>query len=118
VNSLQIKIDSLSQLLTEEKPIAKPNYWYNEEYDGRKLIKSGITNPSEFIERNLRERPELIPLKPVLGGTMHFTNMQLLSREWIIADYEDGHIQGRAIYKFELNNKGELEFELLNSTDP
>lgn len=118
VDSLKIENDSLTKLLTEEKPVSQSNYWYNAEYDGRKLIKSGIENPAEFIENKLRERPELIPLKPVLGGTIHFTNMQLLGREWIIAEYEDGHIQGRAIYKYELNDQGELEFELLNSMEP
>ena len=120
VDRLQIENDSLAQILaeiaTEEKPAT--NYWYTSEYDGRKFIKSGITNPTEFIENNLRERPELIPLKPVLGGAMHFLNIQLLGSEWVIADYEDGHIQGRAIYKYTLNNKGELEFELLNSMEP
>lgn len=116
VDRLQIENDSLAQLLAEEKPVT--NYWYNAEYDGRKFIKSGIPNPAEFIENNLRERPELIPLKPVLGGTMRFINIQLLGREWIIADYEDGHIQGRAIYKYTLNNKGELEFDLLTSIEP
>ena len=46
---------------------------------------------------------------------MTFGNIQLLSKEWLIADFDDGHVQGRAIYKYKLNKKGQLEFELLNS---
>jgi len=57
----------------------------------------------------------LIPLQAVLGGTMTFGNIQFLSKEWLIADFDDGHVQGRAIYKYKLNKKGQLEFELLNS---
>lgn len=116
VDSLKNKNDSLTKILTEKKPEA--NYWFDAEYDGERLIESGINNPTEFIEKNLREKTELIPLKAVLGGTMHFGNIQILSKEWLIADFDDGHVQGRAIYKYKLNEKGQLEFELLNSIGP
>ena len=49
VNSLKIKNDSLTKILTEKKP--EVNYWFDAEYDGEKLIKSGINNPIEFIEK-------------------------------------------------------------------
>jgi len=116
VDSLKIKNDSLTKRLTEKKPEA--NYWFDAEYDGERLIESGINNPTEFIEKSLREKTELIPLKAVLGGTMHFGNIQILSKEWLIADFDDGHVQGRAIYKYKLNEKGQLEFKLLNSIGP
>lgn len=113
VDSLKIKNDSLNKIWTEKKP--ESNYWFDAAYDGEKFIESGITNPAEFIEKNLREKTELIPLQAVLGGTMTFGNIQFLSKEWLIADFDDGHVQGRAIYKYKLNKKGQLEFELLNS---
>lgn len=116
IDSLKIKNDSLTKIVTKEKP--KSNYWYDAEYDGEKFLKRGIKNPTEFIENNLREKTELIPLKAVLGGTMHFGNIQLLSSEWLIADFDDGHIQGRAIYRYKLNEKGQLEFNLLHSIEP
>ena len=116
VDSLKIKNDSLIKIVAEEKP--ESNYWYDAEYDGEKLIANGIANPGEFIEKSLRKKTELIPLKAVLGGTMHFGNIQLLSSDWLIADFDDGHVQGKGIYKYKLNNKGELEFELLSSLGP
>lgn len=116
LDSLKIKNDSLTKILTEENP--ESNYWYDEKYDGEKLIESGITNPSEFIENSLREKTELIPLKAVLGGTMNFGKIQLLSNEWLIAGFDDGHVQGKAIYKYKFNDKGELEFVLLDSIGP
>lgn len=116
VDSLQIKNDSLTKVLTQERH--ETNYWYDAEYDGKALIENGITNPTEFIEKELRERTELIPSKAVLGGTMHFGNIQLLSREWLIADFNDGHVQGRAIYRYKLNEKGQLKFEILNAIEP
>ncbi|WP_124981271.1 hypothetical protein [Nonlabens xiamenensis] len=76
VENLKMKNDSLTKILAKKKP--KSNYWFDAEYDGEKLIDSGIPNPVEFIEQSLREKTELIPLKAVLGGTMHFGNIQLL----------------------------------------
>lgn len=112
VDSLKIKNDSLTKALNMIKP--ESNYWFVPEYDGKKLIEQGISNPAEFIENNLREKPELIPMKAVLGGKMHFVNVQILSSEWLIADFEDGHVLGRAIYKYKLNDNDELEFEISN----
>lgn len=119
VDSLMFVNDSLTDVLTilaEEKP--QSNYWYDDLYDGRALLKKGIAEPAEFIEKSLREKPELIPLKAVLGGTMHFGKIQPLGSKWVIVYYDDGHIEGRAIYKYKLNKKGELEFELLDSFEP
>lgn len=116
VDSLQIKNDSLTKVMSMESPAS--NYWYNADYDGEALIENGISNPAVFIEKEFRERTELIPTKAVMGGTMRFGNIQLLSREWLIADFNDGHIEGRAIYSYKLNKNGQLEFELLNAIEP
>lgn len=113
VDSLKLKNDSLIKILAEGKSTS--NYWYNAEYDGEKFIQSGIPNPAEFIENDLRKKTQLIPLKAVLGGTMHFGKIQLLSSEWLIADFDDGHIQGRAIYTYKLNEKTQVEFKILSS---
>src|SRR5699024_4379575 len=99
VDSLQLEVDSLHQAMTTEKPTTDQspaeNPWYRADYDGKILLEEGVEDPAEYIESHLRERPELIPLEPVLGGTMRFINIQVLGSKWIIADYEDGHIQGR-----------------------
>lgn len=116
VDSLKVKNDSLTKVLNEKKP--ESNYWFDSENDGKKLIENGILNPAEFIENNLRRKTELIPLKAVLGGTMNYGNIQLLGSEWLIAEFDDGHVQGRGIYKYKLNSNNELEFELLNSIGP
>lgn len=116
LDSLKIVNDSLTLALIDEKP--ESNYWFDIEYDGVNLIDNGISNPVEFVENALREKTELIPLEAILGGTMHFGKIQLLSSEWLIAEFDDGHIWGRGIYKFNLNDQGELEFELLHSLGP
>ncbi len=116
VDSLQFKNDSLSQGVRTTQP--ESNYWFNADYDGDVLVDSGIPNPAEFVETEFRKRTDLIPTKAVMGGTMRFGTVQLLSREWLIADFDDGHIQGRALYSYKLNDTGQLEFKLLNAIQP
>ena len=113
---LEKKIDSLNGELKKAK--LKKNYWFDVEYEGMDLVNNGIENPEKFIENSLREKPELIPLKPTLGGTMMFENMQLLADKWLIADYSDGHISGRTIYSYKLNGNKKMEFKALNSIAP
>ncbi|TDD97400.1 hypothetical protein [Flavobacterium cellulosilyticum] len=115
-DSLKVKKDAQTKIIAKDTTTS--NYWYNENYDGENLIQKGITHPEQFIKNALREKPELIPLKAVLGGTMQFRTIKLLSSEWLIAAFDDGHNQGRGIYRYLLNNKEELEFELLISLGP
>lgn len=93
---------------------AETNYWYANDFEGRKLIDQGIINPAEYIADQLKNQPEIIPMKAVLGGKMHFLNVQILGRKWIIADYEDGHVLGKAIFKYKVGKDGKVSFELIS----
>lgn len=112
MNNLRIKHDSLINVLNERRHCV--NYWYDIEFDGIELIEKGINNPVEFIESSLREKPELIPTITGSEGKMRFDNIQILGKEWLIADFDDGKIQGRAIYQYKLNDENELEFKIVN----
>ncbi len=107
IDSLKIQNDSL---------IKETNYWFNEKYDANALLNIGINNPKDFIIKSLRAKPEIIPIKAVLGGTMRFGNVEILSQKWLIANFDDGHILGSAIFKYYLNDKNELEFQVIEST--
>ncbi len=117
-NSILIerKYDSIKNQVESLKE--EINYWFDNNYDANSFINYGIENPKEFIINSFRKKTELIPLKAVLGGTMSFGNIELLSREWLISDYSDGHIEGRAIFQYKLNKNGELEFRLIKSITP
>ena len=49
----------------------------------------------------------------VLGGTMHYNNIQLLGDKWIIADFEDGHVYGKAIFEYTLLEDDKLNFKII-----
>ena len=124
INSLKIENDSLKnenlQIKSQIDSLinqadSNPNYWFDKGIDGASFVKKGIKNPEQFVETSLRNNPELIPTDAVLGGTMHFGKMQLLGKNWIIAEYDDGHILGRSLFKFKLNSNNELEFKALDS---
>lgn len=113
---LQQQIDSLNTALEEAQSIQ--NYWFDAENEGAVFPEKGIRNPKKAIEDALRGKPELIPLEAVLGGTMRFGNIEILSDKWVIADYDDGHVTGRSLYKYKLNQNKKFEFELLDSKGP
>lgn len=93
------------------------NNWFDKDFNGAYFTRLGIANPEEFVEKALKKRTDLIPSDAVLGGTMSFGKIQLLGNRWVIADYSDGHIQGRSIYEYRLNDKKELTFKVLASND-
>lgn len=93
------------------------NLWFDKDFNGRHFTRLGITNPEEFVGNALQKRADLIPYEAVLGGSMNFGKIQLLGNKWVIADYNDGHIQGRSIYEYRLNDKKELIFKILASND-
>lgn len=103
--------DSLRALIEKGDIAAQYPIYYGEEFDT-------IENPKNFVENALKERDDLIPLDPVLGGTMAFREAKVLTEDWILGSYDDGHIEGKSIFKYSLNPDGEVDFTLIASRDP
>lgn len=114
IDSLQVQNDSLREVLvlkSEEIEGSEIPQWYYPETDARKL--SNIEDPEEYIKSALREKTDLIPMDAVLGGTMHFNNIQLLGSNWLIADFEDGHVYGKALFEYAVREKNEINFKIV-----
>lgn len=103
-------IQELNNLLSRE---LKSNIWLDEDYFNDK----GITNPTELVYEALSQKPELIPLKAVLGGNMSLGRVQLLSSKWLIAEYDDGHVMGKSLYEYDIKDDGTVTFKLLRSAE-
>jgi hypothetical protein len=110
----KIQNDSLHRLL--DKPVKDQNSWFDKDYDGT-LLAGKTSDPEKYIVDALRKRKDMIPLKAVLGGNMNFGNIQVLGSEWIIAEYDDGHILGRSLYYYRVNKNGDVLFKLLASAE-
>ncbi|NGX84000.1 hypothetical protein [Aequorivita sp. KMM 9714] len=116
IDSLQIQNDSLIEVLTAKKDVTENTdspQWYYPETDSRKLLELGVEDPGKYIKQALRENKDLIPMDAVLGGTMHYNNIQLLGDKWIIADFEDGHVYGKAIFEYTLLEDDKLNFKII-----
>ncbi|OGS70954.1 MAG: hypothetical protein A3F91_11025 [Flavobacteria bacterium RIFCSPLOWO2_12_FULL_35_11] len=111
-----VLLKSLNDSLLKISHVAE-NLWFDKDFNGAHLTRQGITNPEKFVENSLRKRVDLIPFEAVLGGTMKFGKIQLLGNKWVIADYSDGHIQGRSIYEYRIDDKKVLTFKILASND-
>jgi len=122
VDSLRIVNVSITQerdsLLDELKILDREvNYWFNQEYDGDNFNDKGINDPKEYLLDALDKNRELIPMEGILGGTMHFGKLEILSSEWLIVDYDDGHIIGKAIFEYHFGEKDEVTFKLIKSIE-
>jgi len=111
IDSLKTEISEMQRALdTLSDQLMKKNYFtkdFSSYFDS-------IPEPEKFLLEKLVKKSELIPKKPVLGGTMHFTSISFINDQLILAEYEDGHIMGRAIYQYKMDKNGNLIFELLS----
>ncbi len=101
--ALQQANDTLSDHLIKKAFVARnyPEYFYS------------IIQPEKFVLDRLQEHPELIPKEAVLGGTMRFTSVYFINDELIVAEYEDGHVMGKSIFRYQPDRKGNLKFEMI-----
>jgi hypothetical protein len=82
----------------------------------RRLQRLGLSNPAERLQEDLIAQPELIPLEPVLGGRMYFLpdGVHVLNDRWVLAEFEDGHIRGQALFEYEVAY-GNITWQVLES---
>ena len=78
------------------------------------LQRKGLKGDPQAITADLLKHPELIPYEGILGGTMFFAKLELLTDQWVLAYFEDGHINGYMLLKYELSN-GNIRWEVLDS---
>lgn len=86
------------------------------ESDIQKLRKKGLRNPEVDLLNDLnRKQGQLIPREGVAGGTMAIRDSRILNDRYAMAYYEDGHIGGYMILKYEVNN-GNITWRVVDSS--
>jgi len=61
---------------------------------------------------------ELIPYKGALGGTMKFfheNNIHILSPNWVLAYFEDGHNFGEMLLEYQVLKDGAISWRVIDS---
>jgi len=107
IASLKRANDTLSEHLMTKSFLTKD---YPEFFDT-------IAEPEKFILNDLQENPGLIPEDAVLGGTMRFTAVTFINGELLVAEFEDGHIMGKAIYSYKLDRNGSLTYSYVGNIE-
>ncbi|MDP5276600.1 hypothetical protein [Chengkuizengella axinellae] len=136
INRLQLVEGEKSTLLVEKKEVNKDISEVKQENDNlineiarlntdienlgkidfasiQELSQFGID--TEYIIKDLYDHPELIPFDGVFGGTMFFYKAYVLNYKWVYAKFEDGHILGAGLYKFELDQHHNISWELVDA---
>ncbi len=78
------------------------------------IEKKGITDPT-LITNDLMNKPELIAHDGVLGGTMKFSQVYLITDQWAFARFDDGHILGSGLYQYKISNDHSITWKLIKS---
>jgi len=82
------------------------------------LKEKGLADPVKDLRADLKRHPELIPHKGTLGGTMGFyfpNKIHVLSSQWVLAYFEDGHNGGYVLLKFAVTDKGLISWKTVDS---
>lgn len=84
--------------------------------DLQRLKRKGLQNPETDLMNDLsRKQGNLIPAKGVVGGTMAIRDTRILNDRYALAYYEDGHMGGYMLLKYEVNN-GNISWTVVDSS--
>ncbi len=110
---LKDEVFKLSQFNLENND-ASIDYLEKEGLDYKTMIPLINDSLHELNNYDGEEHP-LIPYVSMNGGKVLINTVKILNHKWIIADYTDGQISGELLIKYELTEKKELNFKLLES---
>ena len=81
-----------------------------------RLKENGFTGNEKDIIAEFVLHPEIIPYDGMLGGTMGLSEeARVLSHEWILAPFSDGHVVGHLLVKYKMRDGIPTEWEVIDS---
>jgi hypothetical protein len=88
-----------------------------QETDRQFLIEQGLHDPTNDLVKDLMKHNELIPCEGSVGGTPGFyspNRIAVLSKNHVIADYDDGHVDGAVELTFIVSH-GTISWTVVHS---
>ena len=83
-----------------------------------RLRERGLQKPVEDLIADLGRHPEVIPYPGISGGRMRFTDLdrvRVLSDSWVYAPFDDGHVDGEAIFGYRVAPDGKISWRIVAS---
>ena len=109
------KLKSLEATTNKTK---SPNVIELHSRDIEEMKRRGLKEPVKDIISDLKQHRELIPYEGSVGGTMNFyseSQIWILTKNWVLAYFEDGHNGGYILLEYEITNKGRIKWKTLAS---
>lgn len=90
-------------------------YFERQGYDSEQLIK---IIKDQLISTNVYEGPDhpIIPYASMTDNKIMINTIKLINHKWIVADFTDGKHWGELFLTYELNDKQDLNFKLVEYT--
>lgn len=110
IDEIKIKLETADKKLRDVPQI--------QEYEIEELKKKGLKDPVKDLRSDLMKRSDLIPYEGVLGGTMGFCyeeHIHIISSKWAAAYFEDGHINGIMLLKYNVLKDGKIRWYVMDS---
>ena len=107
LDSVRIYLDYLAELLKGKPGLSSSDIEYFKE--------RGLLDPVVDIKASLQEKKELIPYEGVMGGTMDFYDIHVLTSRWVLAYVEDGHVGGHMLLEYDVSQTGEISWEFVRA---
>jgi hypothetical protein len=108
--------DSLAGVIQEMKvTLAVPPFLDNRQIEN--LKKRGLSSPVKDLRDDLVGHAGIINLDAVHGGKMGFyfrDGITILNERWVFAYFEDGHIAGALLLKYEIDPDGKITWHVLD----
>ena len=101
------ELESKSQKLEEDLS-------YYEVFDYYERMDNTLgKNATSILESNLLEKSDIIKLHEDSPWNMFFTDVRVLTNSLAIGFFEDGHGSGYGIYEYKINEKNEIEWQVI-----
>jgi hypothetical protein len=127
-NLPQHTLSSVQSTTTHAKSLETPEITYNvepaeirehqlKEDDRQFLIERGLKDPINGLVQDLMKHNEIIPCEGAVGGKPGFNDpnrIAVLSKDHVIADYDDGHVEGTIELTFMISN-GTISWKVVNA---
>jgi len=82
-----------------------------------RLRSKGLRSPEVDLKADLtaNQRQILQQQNDTLGGTMAIRDIQILNERYALAYFEDGHVGGYLILRFQVQSGGQISWEVLDA---
>ncbi|WP_026464122.1 hypothetical protein [Adhaeribacter aquaticus] len=75
----------------------------------------GLKNPNEDLKQSLiKNQQNLIKVNGSVGGTMNIREVQILNNRYALAYFEDGHIGGYMMLRYEVKSSTDISWQVLD----